>query len=82
MNVRVQKLTPEQYEDFRREYPFHVKFSSVLSNTDHLTNADLRHCREFFQRINAKCVINKNSAYFASDRDAVLCKLGMWIVRL
>lgn len=76
--MRVGKMSPAQLEDFRREYPFHVKYS-FPDGRPSATNFELRWARAFYAKRGVKCVINKNSAYFQKDTEAVLFKMNVWM---
>lgn len=77
MFPRVGKMTAAQYEDFRRQYPFKVPFKP--NGKEFATNFEVRWARAFYAKRGTKCVINKNTAYFQNDREAVLFKMGFWM---
>ena len=75
---RVGKLSPEKWEEFRKDFPYAAKMRDVIQRK-HASKIEVQKCRQFFKKLDAKVIVNKNSAYFENVEHAVYFKLGMWL---
>lgn len=75
---RVGHMSEARWEEFRKEFPHAAKMRDVIPRK-HASKAEVQKCRQYFKRLGARCIVNKNSVYFEQVEHAVYFKLGMWL---